>query len=248
MDQPKPQLLKLIDHNRAIKTQLEIFYIKSAAVVLDEVFSRVKEYIEIGQTELEVALFIEKEMEKLRVKELAFTPIVAFGKNSADIHHWPTKQPLKKGDQVMVDMGTVDNGYCSDMTRMLFMGTPTKKQEQVYKAVLKAQIAGVKRVRSGIKGEQVDAAVRKVLKDAKLNIYFTHNLGHGVGQYIHEWPRLGTESKDVLQENMVVTVEPGVYIKGWGGIRIEDMAQVKDKGREVLTETSKDLKDNILSF
>lgn len=246
MDQPRPQLLTLIDHSRAIKNASEITAISRGGKIISEVFEAIKKYIRPGMTELQLALFLEKEMKKRGVKELAFSPIVAAGKNSANIHHWPTKQKVQQGDQIMFDFGAVVKGYCSDMTRMLFLGAPTKKQQRLYNAVLRAQMTGVKKVRAGITGGSVDIAVRRMLKKAKLNSKFTHNLGHGVGRYIHEWPRLGKMSGDVLRSNMVVTVEPGIYIEGWGGIRIEDMVHVKNKGNKILTPASKDINDAII--
>lgn len=246
MDMPKPQILKLIDYSRAKKSKQEIFHIKKSAIVLDKVFYKVKKYIKPGLTELEVALFLEKQMLKLGIKEAAFTPIVAAGLYSANIHHWPTKRKLQLGDMVMIDFGAVVNGYCSDMTRTLFLGRPTVMQRRIYQAVLRAQIRGLNIIKSGITGHKVDQTVRNVLKKTKLNSKFTHNLGHGVGKYIHEWPRLGKNSRDVLKTNMVITVEPGVYIKGWGGIRIEDMALITSFGCKILTHAPKDLESIII--
>lgn len=246
MDQPKPQLLTLIDHKRAQKTQLEIFYIKQGADILAEVFERARKYIIPGMSELEVAYFIEKQMHGFGVREVAFTPIVASGHNAASIHHWPGARKIRDGDIIMIDFGAVVKGYCSDMTRTLFVGTPSTRQVRIYQNVLKAQMTGVKKVKPGVTGHQVDHAVRQVLRRAKLNSNFTHNLGHGIGQYVHEWPRLGQKSEDVLAPGMVVTVEPGVYIKKWGGIRIEDMVLVTNEGNEVLTRTPKDIDHMII--
>lgn len=240
-NEPKPQLLKHIDRERAVKTQLQIFYIKQGADILAEVWKRVKAQVLIGQTERELAFFIEKQMQSLGVREVAFTPIVAAGPGTADIHHWPTDRKIKSNDMVMIDMGVVVKGFCSDMTRMLFMSAPTKKQERIYQAVLKAQAAGLKKIRTGAIGGEVDDAIRAVLKREKLNRAFTHNAGHGIGQYIHEWPRLGRESEDELKAGMVVTVEPGVYLKGWGGMRIEDMVQVAQEGYQMLTSVPRDI-------
>lgn len=245
--EPKPQILKHINHLRAVKSQLEVFYIKQGADVLAEVFYRVKEYLEPGLTELEVGRFIERQMASIGVRAVPFTPIVATGKGAADIHHWPTEAKIKEGDMVMVDMGVMVKDYCSDMTRTLFLGQPSKKQTRLYEAVLKSQEAGLRKVKAGTTGAQVDDAIRKVLKKAQLNNKFTHNAGHGVGRFIHEWPRLGVKSDDVLQAGMVVTVEPGIYIKGWGGVRIEDMVRVMSSGCEILTTTPKDLESVIVS-
>jgi len=242
MHQPKPQILKLIDHVRALKTSTEVFYIANGANIMCDALKDLKRKIEPGMTELEAAFILEKQMARLGVKEAAFSPIVASGKNSANIHHWPTKKKIQKNDMVMIDFGAVIHGYCSDMTRMFFMGTPTAKQEKMYKAVLEAQLSGIKVVKHGVSGGRVDKVVRNVLKKFKLNSKFTHNLGHGVGQYIHEWPRLGKESVDILEAGMVITIEPGVYEKGFGGVRIEDMLKVTPSGTSILTTFPKDIK------
>lgn len=248
MDQPKPQKLELIDHVRATKSQLELLYIKQGADILSEVFKRLRNWIEPGLTEQQVGLFLEEEMASLGVRQVAFTPIVASGKNAANIHHWPGTKEIQEGDLVMIDFGAVIKGYCSDMTRTLFMGKPTQKQISTYNAVLKAQTVALGKIKPGVTGDDLDKAARSVLKRAKLNAKFTHNLGHGVGQYIHEWPRLGEDSTDVLEQGMVVTVEPGVYIKDWGGIRIEDMVRVHSKGGEILTRAPKDIDSMIVDL
>ncbi len=248
IDEPAPQLLKHLNHTRAVKSQLELLYITQGADIIREVFLRLREYLAPGQTEREVAYFIEKQMASLGVKEVPFTPIVASGPATAEIHHWPTSRRLRAGDMVMVDFGAVVKGYCSDMTRVLFLGTPTKRQVKVYQEVLKSQMAALRAVREGATGDAVDAAARKVLKRSRLNSKFTHNIGHGVGSVIHEWPRLGRESKDVLKHGMVVTVEPGVYIKGWGGIRIEDMVRVTRDGCVVLTRVPKDIDSMVVDL
>jgi Xaa-Pro aminopeptidase len=245
-DFPAPQHLRLIDYERAIKTPAEIRHLKKGARILDLVFQDFKDYVHPGLSELELALWIEKRCAKYGVKVLAFTPIVASGPNTSGVHAWPSKRKVRRGDFVMLDFGVNVRGYCSDMTRTLVLGEPTKRQTRVYNAVLKAQLAAVKKVRPDVTGSQLDVVARKVLTKAKLNTKFPHNLGHGVGLAIHEWPRLGKASKDILKKNMVVTVEPGVYIKGWGGVRIEDMVLVTAKAHDVLTKSPKSLRENII--
>jgi Xaa-Pro aminopeptidase len=214
--------------------------------VLDLVFKDFKSYIRPGITELEAALWIEKCCSKYGISTLAFPVIVASGPPAADIHHWPGKRKIRSGDFVLLDFGVVVGGYCSDMSRTLIMGNPSKRQSKIYSTLLKAQKKAVQQVKPGVTGHQLDVVVRKVLSQAKLSTKFTHNLGHGVGLAIHEWPRLGKKSQDVLQTNMIVTVEPGLYIKGVGGLRIEDMVRVTKQGQEVLTKSPKDLKEMIV--
>ncbi len=140
-----------------------------------------------------------------------------------------------------MDFGVRYKSYNSDMTRMVSMGNPTKKQSDIFNAVLKAQEAAIAKIKHGVKGSDVDRAARNVLKKAKLDKYFGHATGHGIGLQVHEGPRLSPSSKDVLLEGMVTTVEPGVYIPGFGGFRVEDMVLVTKKGCEVLTKSDKKL-------
>jgi len=245
-DFPAPQYLSLIDYERAIKKPAEIKQLKRGAKILDLVFGDFRKQPLVGRSELELALWLEKRCAKYGVKILAFSPIVASGPNTAGIHAWPSKRKVRQGDFVMLDFGVHVAGYCSDMTRTLVIGTPTKRQVNVYNAVLKAQLAVEKKIRPGVTGGQLDSVARRVLAKAKLNSKFTHNLGHGVGLAIHEWPRLGKDSSDILKKNMVVTVEPGVYIKGWGGVRIEDMVLVTTRGAEILAKSPKSLKEMII--
>jgi Xaa-Pro aminopeptidase len=149
---------------------------------------------------------------------------------------------LQSGDLVVVDMGAVQEGYCSDMTRMLFLGRPGNKVKQTYRAVLEAQLAGIDAVRAGATTVAVDRAAREVLKGYGLDRAFVHSTGHGLGLEIHEPPRIGKRESKRLKAGMAITIEPGVYLEDFGGIRIEDTVIVTDKGCEVLTQTSKELR------
>jgi Xaa-Pro aminopeptidase len=181
-------------------------------------------------------------MRRLGAEKPSFETIVAGGVRSALPHAQPTAAPLKSGDLVVVDMGAVQDGYCSDMTRMLFLGQPTAKVKRTYRAVLEAQLAATDAVRAGATTVGVDRAAREVLKGYGLDQAFIHSTGHGLGLEIHEPPRIGKRDKKRLQTGMAITIEPGVYLEGFGGIRIEDTVIVTDKGCEVLTKTSKDLR------
>jgi hypothetical protein len=176
------------------------------------------------------------------VEKPSFETIVAAGARSALPHAQPTSARLEPGGLVVIDMGAFEDGYASDMTRMLFIGSPSPKVKRAYRAVLEAQLAGVDAVRPGVTAERVDAAVRRVLKGYGLDRAFIHSTGHGLGLEIHEPPRVGRRVKTRLQPGMAITIEPGVYIEGWGGIRIEDTVAVTENGCEVLTPTSKELR------
>jgi Xaa-Pro aminopeptidase len=171
----------------------------------------------------------------------AFETIVAFGPRTALPHAHPTRRKLEANELLLIDMGCALNGYASDMTRMAFLGTPTPRIRKLYKAVAEAQRAGLGAVRAGMPSGKVDAAAREVLKRHELDKAFVHSTGHGLGLEIHEGPRIAKKEKTKLQAGMVITIEPGAYLEGFGGVRIEDTVLVTEKGCEILTPTSKEL-------
>ena len=181
-------------------------------------------------------------MRRLGAEKPSFETIVAGGPRSALPHAQPTAAVLESGQLVVVDMGAVQDGYCSDMTRMLFLGSPSAKVKSTYRAVLEAQLAGLDAVRAGASTVRVDRAARQVLKGYGLDRAFVHSTGHSLGLEIHEPPRIAKRDPSKLQTGMAITIEPGVYLEGFGGIRIEDTVVVTDKGCEILTQTSKDLR------
>lgn len=209
--------------NRIIKTEDELSDIIKSAFITDEVFDLVLDYIEIGMTEKEVAKFIEQSFIKLGGERLSFDTIVAFGENGAEPHHVPCDRKLSGAEFVTVDMGTVVGGYCSDFTRTFAMGGATKEMIDVYEAVREAEKIGAGALKDGVKCFDVDKAVRDYLTEKGYGEKFIHGTGHGVGLEIHEAPTLNTKSDEVLKDNMVVTVEPGVYIEGSLGVRIENL-------------------------
>ncbi len=234
--------MKLIHEVRAIKTSKEIENIVKAQSISEMVLRDALKILKNGITEVAVADFIKESFVKYGAPVLSFSPIVSFGKNSANIHHEPSKSKLKKGDIIMFDFGTTVNHYCSDMTRTYFWGEPTAKQKKIYLAVLEAQEKAVKKLASGErKAGVVDKLARNFL-NKKFKNNFKHGLGHGVGTVIHEWPNFKPKSTDVLPVGCVMTVEPGLYLKGFGGVRIEDMVLITDKGCKNLTKVPKDLK------
>lgn len=209
--------------NRIIKTEDELSDIIKSAFITDEVFDLVLDYIEIGMTEKEVAKFIEQSFIKLGGERLSFDTIVAFGENGAEPHHVPCDRKLSGAEFVTVDMGTVVGGYCSDFTRTFAVGGATKEMIDVYEAVREAEKIGAGALKDGVKCFDVDKAVRDYLTEKGYGDKFVHGTGHGVGLEIHEAPTLNTKSDEVLKDNMVVTVEPGVYIEGSLGVRIENL-------------------------
>ena len=239
--------VKLVHEVRAVKSQKELANIISAQRISEEALRLTLKQLKTGVTELEIADFIKKTYISHGAYVLAFPPIVAFGKNTANIHHEPGKAKLKVGDTVMFDFGTTVNHYCSDMTRTYFWGEPNAKQKKVYLDVLEAQELAYKKLNSGEKRAGViDSIARKYLAK-KYKDNFKHGLGHGVGTVIHEWPNFKPNSPDILPVGCVMTIEPGIYLPGFGGVRIEDMYVITQNGAKNLTNVPKDFKSAILS-
>jgi len=239
--------IKLIHEIRAVKNRKELRNIIKAQKINEKVLGYAVAQLKTGVTEIEIADFIKKYFIKFRVPVLAFTPLVAFGKNTANIHHFtPTKTKLKRGDIVMIDFGCTVNGYCSDMTRTFFFGEPSKKQEKLYNTVSEAQEKALQKL---TKGEKRARVVDKIARDFIAKRYknnFKHGLGHGVGTVIHEWPNFKPNTTDILPVGCVMTVEPGVYLKNFGGVRIEDMVVITKKSCVNLTDFPKDIKSVII--
>ena len=224
-----------------IKTEEEISKIKTAQAITHKVFLGALAKIKAGITELELVAEINADFIKSGAEETAFDTIVAFGGNTADVHHVPTDRELAKNELVMIDLGAKKDGYCSDMTRTFCYGAPSTEITKVYNAVLEAQQRTLRYLKAGMTGKEADAIAREYLRACGYDKEFCHTLGHGVGVVVHEQPRLANYCDEVLAENMVVTVEPGVYIEGFGGVRIEDMVVIKKDGIENLTECDKKL-------
>jgi Xaa-Pro aminopeptidase len=226
---------------RMLKTPDEIRDMKHAAKIADAVFDCVVRMVRSGISEKDIAAEIDYLIRVLGGDLFAFETLVSSGANTAFTHGKPKNKVLKKGDLVLIDFGVRYNGYNSDMTRMLSIGAPSPRHRKLFDAVLKAQLAALSKVRAGVPASEIDKAARDVLKKEKLDKYFNHATGHGVGLAVHEGPRISMESRDVLKNGMVITIEPGAYIKGFAGVRIEDMVLVKKNGYEILTKTPKKL-------
>lgn len=231
---------RLVEALRAVKDEGEVARIEQACSIADVALAQVKQRLAERPTEAEVAADLEHEMRRRGSAKAAFETIVASGPNSALPHARPTGRVIEEGDLVVVDFGATVDGYRSDMTRTLCAGMPVAALAELLDAVLASQRAGLRALRAGVSGAEVDAACRKVLAEAGLGDAFLHGTGHGVGLEIHEAPWLGAGSADILGAGSVVTVEPGAYLPGIGGARIEDTVVVGAGGTRLLTRSTKD--------
>jgi len=236
----------LVENLRAIKDEDEIEAIRRAVRVADQAFATIRGQLSPGMTEREVANALEFEMRRLGARKGSFEIIVAARERSSLPHAYATDATIAPGDPVLIDWGAQVDLYCSDATRVLFLGAPTRKWREVYAAVLEAQKLATEALAPGVAAKEVDAVARRVLAEAGYGECFAHGLGHGVGLKVHEKPGLGEKSEDTIAEGMVVTVEPGVYIPGWGGVRLEDTVVVRRDGPEILTSVPKSLEEAIL--
>jgi len=232
----------VVEKSRMIKSDAEIARIRRSVLTNSEAFEKTTRSIRLGARESAIAAELEYQMRRLGAEKAAFETIVAVGSRSALPHAQPTARKLANDELLLIDMGACQDGYMSDMTRVLFLGRPTRRLRNMYNAVLKAQLAAIDAVRPGITAAQVDRAARRVLEVEGLGKEFVHSTGHGLGLEIHEGPRLGRRDKTKLEAGMTITIEPGAYIRDFGGIRIEDTVLVTNNGCEVLTPTSKELR------
>lgn len=231
-----------LDQLRVVKDDVEIEKIKKAVAISDAAFDYILTIIKPGISELVVATELETCMRRLGSSKPAFDTIVASGIRGSLPHGLATDKVIIEGELVTMDFGAVYNGYHSDITRTICVGKASDKQREIYSTVLEAQLIGVQTVKAGKSGKEIDATARQVIMDAGYGNFFGHGLGHGVGLAIHELPRLSPSSTcDKLEENMIVTVEPGIYLPDFGGVRIEDTVVVTNTGCNILTSSSKQL-------
>lgn len=238
----RPRLIStegIVEQLRAVKENEEVKSIKKAAALADAAENHACDQLKSGMTEKELAWILEKFLREEGSENLPFPIIVASGPNSALPHAQPTDRPIKEGEPVVIDLGARINGYCSDITRTICYGKPGDDLSRIYRIVLEAQASATKSIRVGMKGEEVDQIARNIIEKAGYGSSFGHSLGHGVGLDEHEHPRLGPNSKDVFVRNMVFTIEPGIYLEGWGGVRIEDMVLLEEKSPRTLTNANK---------
>jgi Xaa-Pro aminopeptidase len=230
----------LVEQLRAVKDASEIERIRDAARVGSEVMEETIRLVRPGVTELDLAAEIGYRMRRKGASGESFEAIVAAGPRSALPHARPTARQIGKNELVVLDLGAILRRYCSDLTRTVYVGRAPSRVRRLYQAVLEAQAAGRDAVRAGVTTGAVDAATRAVLQRKGLGRYFVHSTGHGIGLEIHEDPRLARGQKTLLETGNVVTLEPGVYVEGVGGIRIEDDAVVTPRGAEILTTTPRE--------
>ncbi len=229
-----------IEPLRHTKTESELEMIRKAAVITDAAMAAVNNLAKPGMTERALAWELEKHMRENGADGLAFDIIVAAGPNGAMAHHHPSDTQLKEGDTIIVDMGAMLDGYHSDLTRTFFLGnTPDETFKIVYDLVHTAQKNALNNMKAGMKGQEIDAFAREVIADAGHGDKFGHSLGHGVGLNIHEGPSLSSIYDQDIPSGSVVSVEPGVYLPGWGGVRIEDLVVVTPNGPEFLSNCPK---------
>lgn len=228
----------LVEELREAKTPEEVAAIRRALRLTEKVFREVAGMLTPGLTERQVAWEIERRLREQGSEGLAFPPIVAAGANSARPHHQPTDYALAPGEPIIIDMGARLEGYCADLTRTLILGEPPARFRDIYLVVRQAQVRAESALKAGMNSLDADALAREVIAAAGYGEAFGHSLGHGVGLAVHEAPSLSPykDRATVLKAGSVVTVEPGIYLPGWGGIRLEDMVLVQAEGAEVLTQ------------
>ncbi|MGI6038475.1 MAG: M24 family metallopeptidase [Limnochordia bacterium] len=233
-------LVGIVEELRLCKDEDEINKIKKAAQLTDAGFEHILGFLKPGVSEREIALELEFFLRREGADKMSFDPIIGSGPNGARPHARPGERTLEVGDLVVLDFGVLYQGYCSDMTRTVVIGEASQEQRERYELVLRAQKAGVAAVRPR-PAKEVDGIVRQYFIDEGLGDHFGHGLGHAVGLEIHEDPRLTPQSEHMLEAGNVVTIEPGLYFPGWGGIRIEDLVLVTEDGYEVFSQSPKEL-------
>lgn len=230
----------MVEDLRIIKSPDEIAHMIDSARLADEAFTHILAFLKPGRAETDISLEMEFFMRKGGAKGIPFDIIVASGIRGAMPHGVASDKQLQAGDLVTMDFGCVFNDYCSDITRTVCLGTPTEMQEHIYRIVLEAHDAGVNSIRQGVKASDVDQAARSVVEKYHFGKNFRHSTGHGVGLIVHENPLVSFKDGTLLQAGMVITVEPGIYLPGWGGVRIEDTVLVEENGARLLTRAPRD--------
>lgn len=236
----------LVERLRRIKDREEIAEIRQAIWYAEKAFAVLRATLRPDKTEKQLADELDQQLRQFGAKGSSFPAIIAAGPRAALPHARATDQPIGAADFVLIDWGADGGLYKSDLTRMLATGRISPKLERIYRVVLSAQLKAIAAIRPGRPAHEVDRAAREVIAEAGFGRYFNHGLGHGLGLQVHEAPRLGANSRVVLKPGMVVTVEPGIYLPGWGGVRIEDDVLVTRTGHEVLTSVAKQFEDVVV--
>ncbi|MDP2720866.1 MAG: Xaa-Pro peptidase family protein [bacterium] len=232
-----------VEELRSVKDEIEIENIKKSVSIAEKTLAHVLKFIKPGHTEKEIAWEMEKYMREAGAQKMAWEPfIVAAGANSSMAHYGAGDTKVKKGDALQIDYGCVYAGYHCDISRVVFVGKPDTKQKEIYNLVIEAQKIGIEMVKEGRNAGVIDKKVRNFL-EKRTKYYYKHSLGHGVGLEVHELPSVSLTRKNKLVAGNVITIEPGIYIPGWGGVRIEDMVLVTKTGSEVLTKIPKRIEE-----
>ena len=229
----------IVEELRSRKDQDEMALLQRAIDISDQAFNIVTANIKAGETEIAVGRRLEAAMRELGAEGPSFDTIVGSGPNGALPHYLAGDRPIQEGEPVVIDMGAKYKGYCSDLTRTIILGTPDETFRRVYDVVLGAQLTAMATVQIGMTGSQTDGLARKVIEEAGYGDNFGHGLGHGVGLAVHEYPRVGPMGSDILESGMMFTIEPGIYISGWGGVRIEDVVILENSGARTLSKARK---------
>jgi Xaa-Pro aminopeptidase len=229
----------LVEELRSIKDESEMAMLTRAIEISDQAFEAVSKTIQSGQTEKEIAWKLEKAMRELGADTISFDTIVAAGPNAALPHHRPDDSVIHEGQPIIIDMGARYQGYCSDLSRTICLGQPDDTFRKVYDTVLGAQLTAIATVERGMTGGDADGLARTVIEEAGYGDNFGHSLGHGVGLEVHEQPGVGPSSQGVLEDGMPFTIEPGIYISGWGGVRIEDIVVLENGKARVISKAPK---------
>ena len=232
---------KLVNSLRAAKDEGEIALMTKAQEITDRAFSEILKFIQPGMTEQEIAAKLQYDMLRFGAEKMSFDPIVVSGPNGSLPHGIPSAKQVQQGEFITMDFGCKYGGYCSDMTRTVALGEPTGEMRKVYQTVLEAQLAGIAVTKAGVPGKSIDAAARKVIEDAGYGEYFGHGYGHSLGIEIHESPNANTREETLLPVGAVVSAEPGIYLPGKFGVRIEDVTVLTADGCMVLTKSPKEL-------
>lgn len=239
----------IIERVRMIKNDSELRNLRQSQRVNEQVLKLLLKHVKVGVTETDLVWRLKQIAHDLGASDVSFDPIICFGAHSSMPHHEVTaKRKLRKGDMVLIDMGVIYKDMCSDMTRTFFTKVPNRHQAMIYETVLRAQEAGMEIVGPGRTAGEVDHACRHIITQAGHGDKFTHSTGHGIGIDVHETPFARTQDKTILETGMVITVEPGVYLPGKFGVRIEDMIEVTDKAGKSLNKFPKALEDVILKI
>ena len=232
---------KLVNSLRAAKDEEEIALMRKAQEITDKAFDEILKFIQPGMTEQEIAAKLQYDMLRFGAEKMSFDPIVVSGPNGSLPHGIPSAKQVQQGEFITMDFGCKYGGYCSDMTRTVALGEPTGEMQKVYQTVLEAQLAGIAVTKAGVPGKSIDAAARKVIEDAGYGEYFGHGYGHSLGIEIHESPNANTREETLLPVGAVVSAEPGIYLPGKFGVRIEDVTVLTADGCMVLTKSPKEL-------